>query len=68
MRRIVLLGAVILVLIGSGIVTIQWGKDSATIKFNRERAKERTEQLLDKARKLEASAETEREQIHVGVD
>lgn len=54
MRRIFLLIVVVLVLIGSGILTVQWGDSSATIKFNKEKAKERTAQMLDKARQLRA--------------
>ena len=61
MRRIFVLGVMVLILIGSGILTVQWGDDSATIKFNKEKAKERTEQLLNKARKLEANARKDAE-------
>jgi hypothetical protein len=56
MRRIILLAVVVLVLVGSGIVTVQWGDGSAKIGFDKEKAKERTGQLLDKARKLETEA------------
>jgi hypothetical protein len=56
MRRIILLVVVVLVLVGSGIVTVQWGDDGAKIGFDKEKAKERTGQLLDKARKIETQA------------
>jgi len=61
MRRILVLGVVLIILIGSGILTVKWGDDSATIKFNKERAKERTEQLLNRARELKADARADLE-------
>jgi hypothetical protein len=57
MRRVILLVVVVLVLVGSGIVSVQWGDGSATISFDKEKAKERTGQLLDKAREFESEAE-----------
>jgi hypothetical protein len=52
MRRIFLLAIVVLVLVGSGLLTIRWSGDSATIEFDRQRAKEETARLLERAREI----------------
>jgi len=46
------------VLIGAGILSIQWNKDgSATIHFDKEKARERSQQALEGAKKVEARIE-----------
>ena len=61
MRRILLLVVVVLVLVGSGIITIQWGEDSAKISFDKEKAIERTGQLLEKANEFKSEAQARAE-------
>ena len=61
MRRMILLVVVVLVLVGSGIITVQWGDGSAKISFDKEKAKERTGQLLEKANEFKAEAKAKAE-------
>jgi hypothetical protein len=57
MRRLILLVVVVLVLVGSGIISVQWTDGSAKISFDKEKAKERTGELLIKAREFKTEAE-----------
>ena len=57
MRGIFFLVVIVLVLIGAGVLSVSWNDGTATVKFNKEKARERTEQVLEEARSLEANFE-----------
>ena len=61
-RRLFLLVAVVVVLIGSGILTVQWGNGEARIKFDKDMAKQRGAQLLTKTRELQERVVTRLEE------
>jgi len=56
MRRIILLILVLLALVGTGIVTVQWNDAGATVSFDRQKAREKAKQLVDQARALKSKA------------
>jgi|GEM_PF-5889835 len=59
MRTILMLVVGAVVLIGAGVLHVSYNKDtgSATINFDKAKAKERAGQLLGEAKTLEASVE-----------
>lgn len=57
MRGIFFLIIVIAVLIGAGIIHITWKDGAATVTFDKEKAHQRTEQLMEEARTLEQNFE-----------
>ena len=60
MRRIVLLIVVVLALVGTGIVTVQWNDSGPTVSFDKEKARDKAKQLVDKARELKGDALADR--------
>lgn len=55
MRGIFFLLVIIAVLIGAGILHVTWKDGTAAVTFDKEKAHERTEQVLEEARTLEAN-------------
>ncbi len=62
MRRLILLAVVFVVLIGTGIITVSWTDEGATIKFQREQAREKAGRVVQKARRLRAEIKERRQQ------
>lgn len=58
MRTLMFLGLAGVALVAAGVISVQYNKDgSATVKVNKEVARERASQLLDEAKALEAQLE-----------
>jgi len=59
-RSILLLGVVGLVLVGAGILHVNWNKDSgsATISIDKAKAEQAAEKMIDEAKTLEANLES----------
>lgn len=55
MRGILILVVIVVVLIGAGVLSISWGNGEATVKINREKARERGQQVLEEARRIESN-------------
>lgn len=52
MRGVFVLAAVLVILVAAGVLTITWGDGSATVKINKEVARQRGQQVLEEARAI----------------
>lgn len=57
MRGVFIIIVIVAVLIGAGVLHVTWKDGTASVKFDKEKAHERTEQVLEEARTLEANFE-----------
>jgi flagellar basal body-associated protein FliL len=57
MRGIFLLVIAVVVLVAAGVISISWNNGTATIKFNKDKAQQRAQQVLDETKALEAQLE-----------
>ncbi|MFV2066871.1 MAG: hypothetical protein ACC645_07790 [Pirellulales bacterium] len=60
MRRIVVLVVIVLALVGTGIITVQWTDSGASVSFDKETARDKAKQLVHKARELKSDALADR--------
>ncbi len=60
-RSVFFLGVIAAVLVGAGIVHVNWNKDtgSATVSIDKQKAEQAAVKVLDEAKVLEANLETQ---------
>jgi hypothetical protein len=55
MRGILMLVVIVGILIAAGVLSVSWGDGGATVKINKEKARERGQQVLEEAHKIESN-------------